>query len=146
MLKCLPGSQDDIVLRSCTFSRTSLLLRLTNLRVTQDPGASEEDLIADFSTWFSVNIDTPDSQQVKSCLDSEEGCHSGQRRGLPRTPSARVIDYMVRSTLPEAYVKKCGDVRSWGVEQVLAFFEQCKFPTKGVGHVRASLRQGLGRS
>ena len=24
------------------------------------------------------------------------------------------------------------DVRSWGVEQVLAFFERCKFPTEGV--------------
>ena len=54
-------------------------------------------MIKYFNHWFSARIETPDWEQVKLLLESKE---------FPfRTPSARVIDYMVHSLLPEPYVK-----------------------------------------
>jgi hypothetical protein len=65
------------------------------LRVTQ---SQEENLISYFDEWGSDRIDTPDWQQVKSCLYSE--------KDFPFTTlSARVIDHMVRTLLPDACVK-----------------------------------------
>ena len=56
-------------------------------------------------------------------------CSSGARTKSPRSSPRSGLDLLAELSESNA---EHDDVRSWGVDQVLAFFERCKFPTEGV--------------
>jgi hypothetical protein len=69
-------------------------------------------------------------------------CGGDTGRFLPADDSLTLCSSAARPTSPRSgldllaelseFNTEHSDVRSWGVEQVLAFFERCKFPTEGV--------------
>ena len=71
-------------------------------------------------------------QQEQQAPQAPPASAAAASAGVASNEAARLIKDATARAEQITADAQANDVRSWGVEQVLAFFERCKFPTEGV--------------